>query len=560
MRTPAKRLRIALVLTVLVAGWWTDASSQEVTFERLLNADKEANNWLSYFRDYRGWRYSPLKQINTTNVKRLVPKWIFATEGAGLQLTPLVVDGVMYLTNSNNDVLALNAATGAMLWRYQHELPDNMPSRIWGRWNRGVSIIGNKLIVGTMDAQLIALEVRTGKPLWKVKAGDHTIGEGITSPPIIVKDKAIVGVAPLEFGSRGFVAAYNTDTGEQVWRFYTVPGPGEPGHDTWGRDSWKYGGAAPWIPGTYDPRLNLVFFGTGNPVPMFLHTDVRPGDNLYSDSLIALDAETGRLRWHFQHVPHDLWDLDSQAEPMLVELEHGGRTVSAVIQAHKNGYLYAFDRESGRLLYAKPYAPRITWTRGLDDRGRPRPHMVPTPTGGVFCPSFLGAKNWNHAAYNPLTGYLYIPTSDVCSKITTVPAEPKPGVPYLGGELTLVPDGAYGMMQAVDIQTGTTKWQHRLKYPLYASALTTAGGLVFAGDPAGAFHAFDAQSGDVLWQFSTGPGHRASPITYSVGGRQYIAVPTGWAGPAADLLPGVFPEAKSFPRGSTMVVFGLFEE
>jgi alcohol dehydrogenase (cytochrome c) len=555
-----KGLMLAIVLAVLVAGGLSSAWSQEVTFERLLNADKEANNWLSYFRDFRGWRYSPLKQVDTTNVKRLVPKWVFNTEGAGLQLTPIVADGVMYLTNSNNDVFALNAATGAILWRYQHDLPDAMPSRIWGRWNRGVSLIGNRVIVGTMDAQLIALDARTGKPLWKVKAGDYTIGEGITSPPIIVRDKAIVGVAPLEFGSRGFVAAYNIATGEQVWRFYTVPAPGEPGHETWGGESWKYGGAAPWIPGTYDPRLNLVFFGTGNPVPMFLHTDVRPGDNLYSDSLIALDADTGKLRWYFQHIPHDLWDLDSQAEPMLVDLEHGGKTVSAIIQAHKNGFLYAFDRENGRLLYAKPYVPRITWARGLDNNGRPTPDVAPTAEGAVFCPSFLGAKNWNHAAYNPLTGYVYIPTSDVCSNIKTVATEPKPGAPYVGGDLALVPEGAYGMVQAVDIKTGTTKWQHRLKYPLYASVLTTAGGLVFAGDPAGGFHALDARSGKLLWQYSTGPGHRASSIAYSVAGKQYIAVPSGWAGPAADLLPGVFPEAKSFPRGSAMIVFGLFEE
>lgn len=557
MRSRVKSL-VMLVAGLLFLSSWP-ALGQEVTFERLLNADKDPNNWITYFRDYKGWRYSPLKQINTTNVKRLVPKWSFDMEGAGLQLTPIVVDGVMYITNSNNHVFALDAETGQMLWRYRHELPENMPSRIWGRWNRGVAVAKGVVLQGTMDAQIIALDAKTGKLLWKVKAGDYTLGEGITSPPIIVKDKAIVGVAPLEFGSRGFVSAYSIDTGEELWRFYTVPGPGEPGNETWGGDSWKYGGAAPWIPGTYDPTLNLIYIGTGNPVPMFLYRDVRPGDNLYSDSLIALDADTGRLRWYFQHIPHDLWDLDSQAEPVLVDTEIGGRPVKAILQAHKNGYLYAFDRTTGRLLYVKPYVPRINWTKGLDAMGRPTPNITPTSEGTIFCPAFLGAKNWNHVAYNPMTGYLYVPTADVCAKGTTVPAEPKPGAPYVGGELALVPEGAYGMVQAIEVKTGEIKWQYRTKYPLYSSVLTTGGGLVFTGEPSGRFFALDAQTGELLWQFNTGSGHRASAISYAVGGKQYIAVPAGWAGPAADLLPGVFPEAKEFPRASTLLVFGLFE-
>jgi alcohol dehydrogenase (cytochrome c) len=558
MRSRAKPL-IAFVAGFLLLGPWPTLS-QEVTFDRLLHADKDPNNWITYFRDYRGWRFSPLEQINTTNVKRLVPKWIFDLEGTGLQLTPLVVDGVMYVTNSNHHFFALDAATGKMLWRYRHKLPEDIPSRIWGRWNRGVAVVDGKVIAGTMDAHVIALDAKTGKSLWQIKAGDYKTGEGITSPPIIAKNKAILGVAPLEFIRRGFVAAYNIETGEELWRFYTVPGPGEPGNETWGGDSWKHGGAAPWIPGTYDPTLNLFYLGTGNPVPMFLHSDVRPGDNLYSDSLLALDADTGKLRWHFQHIPHDLWDLDSQAEPVLVDTDIGGKPVQALVQAHKNGYIYAFARATGQLLYAKPYVPRINWTKGLDATGRPTPNVSPTPAGAVFCPSFVGAKNWNHTAYNPVTGYLYVATSDLCAKMTTVPVEPQPGVPYLGGELALVPEGAYGMVQAIEVKTGEIKWQFRTKYPLLASVLATGGGLVFTGEPSGTFFALDARTGELRWQFNMGSGHRASAISYAVDGKQYLPVPAGWAGLAAIVLPGAFPEAEDFPQASTLVVFSLFEE
>jgi alcohol dehydrogenase (cytochrome c) len=293
---------------------------------------------------------------------------------------------------------------------------------------------------------------------------------------------------------------------------------------------------------------------------MFLQHDVRPGDNLYSDSLLALDADTGKLRWYFQHIPHDLWDFDSQAEPVLVDTTIDGKPVQAIVQAHKNGYLYAFARATGQLLYAKPYVPRITWTTGLDAKGRPTPHIVPSPEGAVFCPSLLGAKNWNHTAYNPSTGYLYVATSDLCAKVTTLPVGPQPGVPYLGGEFAFVPEGAYGMVQAIEVKTGESKWQFRTKYPLVSSVLATGGGLVFTGDPSGMFFALDARTSEFLWQFNTGSGHRASAISYAVGGKQYIAVPAGWAGPAAVFLPGAFPEAADFPQASTLIVFGLFEE
>lgn len=549
---------IRLVLLLLLVGVAPGTVlSQEVTFDRLVNADNDPNNWITYYRNYQGWRFSPLKQINTANVKKLVPKWTFQTgPDQGFQVSPLVVDGAMYVTSALNNVFALDAETGKMLWRYNYENPEDMPSKIWGKMHRGVTISRGKLFMGTMDAHLIALDAQTGKLLWKAKVGDYSEGQGITNPPLIVKDKAVIGVSTLEFPTRGFISAYSVDTGERLWQLYTIPGPGEPGNETWLGDSWKTGGGGVWLPPTYDPELNLIYFGTGNAHPMYYGAD-RSGDNLYTASIIAMDPDAGKMKWYFQVIPHDVWDYDSMNETVLADVEIGGRMVKALFQANKNGYLYALDRTNGRFLYAKPFISRINWAKGIDAQGRPIVGLVPSADGISQCPSLFGAKSFNHMAYNPMTRHFYVPAMDMCNKATSVKApESKKGIVNLGGDFLFQGEGAYGVLEAIDATTGEVTWQHRTKYPLFSSALATAGGLVFTGDVEGNFMAVDDRTGERLWQFRTSSGHRGSAISYAVGGKQYIAVPAGWGG-VVGLLAQAFPELKDLNTGSTLFVFGL---
>jgi alcohol dehydrogenase (cytochrome c) len=562
----AKHLSVvAMVVAALVLGFASETWSAEVTYERLLNADREPHNWLTYYGNYRGWRYSALNRINTTNVKRLVVKWAFQTgPDQDFQVTPLVVDGVMYLVNEKNHVFALDAATGKMLWRFNYkEFPDpftQMPVMIWGAGiKRGVSIARGKVLLGTWDAHLIALDAKTGKLLWDTIVDDHEVGYTFTSPPLIVRDKAIIGIMPGEMPNRAHISAYGVDTGKLLWRFYTIPGPGEPGHETWGGDSWQYGCGSAWLPGTYDPELNLFYVGTGNPCPMF-YGDIRPGDNLHTNSILALDPDRGTLKWYFQTTPHDVWDFDAMGELVLVDTEIDGRPAKALLQANKNGYLYALERTTGRFLYAKPFVSQINWTRGLDARGRPSPDVVPTPEGAVLCPGLLGAKNWNHTAYSPQTKYLYVPTIDQCGRVKVVPVKPRKGVMWFGGDAQLLGEGAHGLLQAFDVQTAAIRWQYRSKYPIFASVLATGGDLVLTGDMEGNALAFNASTGERLWTFKTGSALRGSPVSYVAGGKQYIAIPSGWGGPAEFWESPVFPELANATQGSTLFVFGLFED
>ncbi|MCI0529775.1 MAG: PQQ-binding-like beta-propeller repeat protein, partial [Nitrospira sp.] len=378
-----------------------------------------------------------------------------------------------------------------------------------------------------------------------------------TSPPLIVKDKAIIGIGTFAFPTRGFIDAYDIETGKLIWRFYTIPGPGEPGNETWGRgDAWKYGGAAAWMPGTYDPELNLVYMGTGNPYP-YWDGEVRPGDNLYSSSILALDPDTGKLKWYFQVTPHDVWEYDATSERVLVDIEIQGRLVKAFLQANKNGYFYVLDRTNGQLLSAKPFISRIDSIKGLDEKGRPIPGIVPTPEGAVYFPSATGAKNWNQMAYHPQTGYVYIPVILEYLEVKVVRVEPRKGVLYPGGEWRVSPSNWGGQLIAMEVKTGEIKWQYSTKYLMIASVLATAGGLVLTGDMEGNALAFDSSNGKLLWTFNTGSAHHGSPITYAVNGKQYIAVPSGtgrlWVGDYPDSPPGM-------PMTSTLFVFGLFEE
>ncbi len=564
-------LVVAVVGITMFVGLTGSALSGDVTYERLLNADKEPHNWLMYYGSYNAWRYSSLDQINTKNVKKLVVKWAFQTGSAqgfqsgsdqDFQVTPIVADGVMYLTNDKNHVFALNAETGKMLWRYNYEVPDlaKMPAEIWGaKIKRGVSVAKGKVLMATWDAYLLALDAKTGKLLWKTHVDNHEVGYTFSSPAVVVKDHVIIGIMAGEMPNRGHISAYDVDTGKLQWLFYTIPGPGEPGHETWGGETWQYGCGAAWMPGTYDPELNLFYIGTGNPCAMY-DGDPRPGDNLYTDSILALDPDTGKLKWYFQVVPHDLWDYDAVNEPVLIDTEIQGKPVKALFQANKNGYFYALDRTNGQLLYVKPFVSRITWTKGLDGKGRPTPGVMPTSEGAIFCPGVFGAKNWNHMAYSPQTGLVYMPVIDQCGNPKVVSVKPRKGVLWLGGEHHILGEGAHGLLEALDVRTGEIKWKYRSKYPILSSVLSTAGGLVFTGDLEGNALAFDVLKGELLWKFNTGSGLRGSPISYAVGGKQYIAVPSGWGGLGASFQPEAFPELADATTGSTLFVFGLFEE
>ena len=530
-----------------------------VNYERIRQARSEPQNWLTYYGAYDGQRYSPLDQINTENVGRLKPVWVFQCGAVGLQAgattyafeaAPLVVDGVMYITGWDGWCWALDAVTGQELWRYKHAIPFDV-SLCCGNVNRGVAVAHGKVFFVSQNAHLIALDATNGKCVWDKVYGDVRAGESATVAPLIIKDKVIVGSSGGEFGVRGHLDAFDIDSGEHQWRCYTVPKPGEPGSETWPADgeAWARGGANCWLTGTYDPELNLLYVGTGNPAPDF-DGEVRPGDNLFTDSLVAVDPDVGEIRWHYQYNPHDVWDYDSISEHILFELE--GRKVLAHFD--KNGYGFILDRTDGQLIRVFPFVDRITWGEITPD-GKVTPKMFPDKEGEPvhFWPGPAGGKEWTHAAYSPETGLLYVPVQEVGATATRRRREFKEGIPYWGAGVAVDIEDAYGSVSAFDPATGQEAWRWRNETPICASVLATGGGLVFAGEPTGEFNALNARTGEQLWQFQCGSGHHSSPTTYSVGGRQYIAVPSGWGGWIEGFNPGML----GAPHGAALFVFAL---
>ena len=486
-------------------------------------------DWLSYGLTAGGTRSSELKQIDRGNVARLAPKWIFQSHVAGgMETTPLVTGGLMYVTGVSNNAWALDARTGKSIWRYASTPPKGGLGLCCGEVNRGFAKIGNKLFKVNIEDHLVALDAKTGAVLWDTEIADYRKGYSGTVAPLAVKNLVVVGTAGAEFGIRGFVDAYDADTGKRVWRFYTVAGPGEPGGDTWGGASWQRGGGSTWVTGTFDPELNLVYWGTGNPGPD-MNGDVRPGDNLYTCSIIALDADTGKLKWHFQATPHDSHDWDAVADPVLADLTIGGRRVKAVIQANRNGFFYALDRTNGKLLTAKSYT-KVTWATGIGTDGRPKlvPGQDPTEDGTVSCPGLGGGHNWQATSYSPGTGLFYFGSTDGCHVYYKTKYEPIEGQWYqLSTVDDVKKDPATGSIVAVDPTTGDTEWRLELLDSPSGGMLTTAGGLLFTGDRYGYLIALDAKSGKVLWKFQTGSGIGSAPITYELDGKQYIAVASG---------------------------------
>ncbi|MFN7997580.1 MAG: PQQ-binding-like beta-propeller repeat protein [Bryobacteraceae bacterium] len=515
-----------------------------VSPDRLLGAGADSDNWLMYGRDYGNQRFSALQAIRRDNVRNLAPVWSFQTGVPdGLEATPLYADGVIFLTTSWNHVFAIDARTGAELWHYRRHLPQKM-TYCCGPVNRGPAISGDKLYLGTLDAHLVAMDARTGRVRWDAEIGRVSDNLSATSPPLVVDDKVIVGMAGGDYQSRGFIDAYQAETGERLWRFYTAE---------------AQRGGATWMNGSYDPELKLIYWGTGNPNPDY-DGDARPGDNLYTDSVVALDAQTGKLRWHYQFTPHDVWDYDGVNEMVLVDLHVDGRAVKGMLHADRNGHFYALDRTDGTFLYAKPFV-RVTWTKGFTN-GRPNvdPRAIPTPKGVTVCPGAAGGKEWNAMSYSPVTRMMYIPAIENCAVFSNYGVEARRlGLPPGPSGFSYLPNQAYGKLIALRVDTGEAAWEVKTRTPMGGGTLATAGGVVFAGDPEGNFAAYGTEDGKRLWSYQTGSGIRGAPIAYRLDGKEYIAVAAGMAGAVGGFTGAGAPWMRDYRSGGTLFVFSLFE-
>jgi alcohol dehydrogenase (cytochrome c) len=530
----------ALLMLSLVCG----SLSAQISSDRLLHAAQEPRNWLTYSGSYMSQRYSTLGQITPQNVKALEQKWVFQAESLQkFETTPLVIDGVIYLTQPPNDVLALDGRTGRAFWMYQYR-PSPASKPCCGAVNRGLAVLGDVLFMATIDAHLIAIDAKSGKPLWNSKVAEADAGYTMTLAPLVVKDKVVVGVAGGEYGIRGFIAAYDAKTGKEAWRFYTIPGPGERGHDTWPADSWQHGGASVWMTGSYDPELNLTYWGIGNPGPDW-NPSQRKGANLYSDSAVALDADTGKLKWHFQFTPNDPYDYDSVQVPVLADANWDGRMRKLLLWANRNGFFYVLDRTNGEFLSGHPFV-KVTWASGLDDSGRPM--ITPQPPGTPVYPGVQGGTNWYSPSYSPRTGLFYVSAwEDYASIFEPQENEYKSGQRFMGGRPMSPIPGApnpnlrgapintwteatgHGAVLALDLRTGQKKWKFEMTDVTDSGILTTASDLLFTGGREGYFHALDARTGALLWKASVGGQVSAAPITYEIDGKQQVAIAAGHA-------------------------------
>ena len=594
MRTRARLatwgVLIASALPVILAGGCTGMSSESktaamapaprakataaptdyapVTDQRLVNPEPE--NWLMYRRTYDGWGYSPLEQVTPANAATLVPVWTFSTGVAeGHQAPPIVNNGVMFVSTPQNQVLALDAKSGELLWRYKRDLPEDLfqlhPT------NRGVGLYEDKVYLATLDAHVVALDAKTGKVVWDQTVEDYKKGYYMTLAPLVAKGKIIVGVSGGELGIRGFVQALDARTGGSAWKTFTIPAPGEPGSDTWKGDAWRTGGVSVWITGTYDPQLNLTYWGTGNAAQWI--GDQRPGDNLYSASVLALDADSGKLRAYHQYHWNDSWDWDEVSAPVLMDVKRGDRTIKGLVHPARNGYLWLLERRADAIAFvdAKPYVKQTAFT-SIDPRtGRPTYDESKKPVTGkkvAFCPSLWGGKDWVPAAYSPKTGYLYIPANEnLCGSLLGVEQKYEPGKIWLGSEIkdigldVTAGTGHIGEIQAWDMNTGQKVWTRTFESHNWGPVLATGGGLIFAGGTNDRyFRAFDAKTGDLMWQWRTNSGITAVPSSFAVDGVQYIAVQSGWGVDAQrmqDSLDAFRGTKTDVPQGGVIWVFAV---
>ncbi len=500
------------------------ASMAQVPFERIAQADKEPGNWLTYSRNLQGHRYSPLAEITTANVKDLKVQWVYQFETTRNEVSPIVIDGILYITGPNT-AAALDGRTGRTLWEWKRNIPADYRSIGFGRVNRGPAVLDSTLYVTTLDCYLVALDLKSGSQKWATKVADYKLGYSMTLAPLAIKGKVVIGTSGGEAGIRGFVDAYDSKTGERAWRFYTIPGKEESGVETWAGESYRTGGGSTWVTGAYDPDLNTVYWGVGNPSPDW-NGDKRLGDNLYTCSLVALDGETGKRKWHFQFTPHDTHDWDSAHVPMLYEAEVRGKKRSVVAIANRNAFFYVLDRKSGEFLAGRSYAKQ-TWARGLDDKGRPMviPGTDPSEKGTLLWPNLNGATVWFSPSYSPDTKLVYVSTREAGAVYYKRDQDFQEGTFFAGGgEEELHPDDTWGAIRALDSATGEMRWEFRLLSPPWAGVMATGGGLVFSGSQEGNFYALDARSGKPLWDFQTGGNVTANPVSFIVDGKQRIAV------------------------------------
>jgi alcohol dehydrogenase (cytochrome c) len=539
-----------------------------VTADRLKKPDD--GDWLTVRRTYDGWGYSPLDEITPANVARLQPAWVFATGVTnGHEAPPMVNNGVMFVATPSNQVIAIDARTGGLLWRYRRPLPEDVI--LLHGTSRGVALYRDKVFFAAGEAVLVAVDAATGKEVWTATVADNKQGYYMSVAPLVADGKVMVGASGGELGVRGFVAAYNADTGEQVWKTYMVPAPGEPGSETWPKgDQWKTGGASVWVTGTYDPETNLAFWGTGNGGPWM--GDQRPGDNLYISSTVALDVATGGIKGHFQYDPNESWDWDEVSPPIVVDYQRNGRTIKGLINVARDGYLWFLERTSGKINFVEgmPFVKQNVF-KSLDKKtGRPDVDPARQPGTGKeaeFCPSHWGGKNWPPIAFSPKTRMIYIPANEnLCTRILGRPVTYTAGRPFTGAATTMlmVPGADHiGEVQAWNVDTGKRAWTHNFASSAnWGPMLATGGGLVFSGGTNDRrFRAFDASSGAVLWEFPTNSGIIGQPSSFSVDGKQYIAVQSGWGidargmqGSLNRISPGRFREV---PEGGAVWVFAV---
>jgi alcohol dehydrogenase (cytochrome c) len=521
---------VRAAVLVLIALSASDAFAQ-VPYQRILAADREPSDWLTYSGNYQSHRFSQLNQINRQNVAQLKPAWIYQVRRTGIvETSPIVADGVMYITEPPSTVTALDVRTGRPLWTWTPAIPPDVIIIGSPPVNRGVAALDDKVFVGTVHGHLVALDAKSGAVRWDVVVGDNKLAYYLTSAPLAIDGRIIVGVSGAEAGIRGYLDAYDPKTGRRVWRTHTIPAPGEPGSETWGGDSWKTGGGSAWLTGSYDPALNLLYWGTGNPGPDW-NGDGRPGDNLYTCSLLAIDPTDGKIKWHFQFTPHDTHDWDSNEIPVLFDATIDGRARKLVTMANRNAFYYVLDRETGEFLRGVQYAKQ-TWTDGLSARGRPylRPGLDPSFEGTLVWPNIVGAANWYSPTYSPQTKLFYQATREMGTYYLKGEADYKPGQAFAGGGgRALNGDDAWGAVRALDSTTGSLKWEFKLVTPPMAGLLSTAGGLVFGGSEEGNFFALDADTGKPLWDLQLGGAIRANPISFAVDGKQYVAIAAGYS-------------------------------
>jgi alcohol dehydrogenase (cytochrome c) len=551
-----KRIAMAIGLAVIVSH---GASAQ--TSEQLVKGATDTSNVLNYGMGYNLNRFSTLDQINKDTVKNLVPVWNYSlADDRSEESQPLVYQGVIYVT-THSATMAIDAKTGKQIWKTKVEYPPETPRIVCcGIINRGAALFDGKVFRTTLDANVIALDAKTGKELWRQKAADIKEGYSMTVAPLVADGVVLTGISGAEFGIRGFIDGWDPATGKHLWRTHTIPSPDEPGGDTWKGDTWKFGGGSTWITGSYDPELNTVYWGIGNPGPF--NSAVRPGDNLYTCSVLALDPKTGKIKWHYQFSPNNPFDYDSVAEMVLADMNIEGKPTKVLMDANRNGFFYVLDRTNGKLLAANPYV-KVNWATGIDLKtGRPiETDITRDAREGkkvTVYPSILGGKNWEPMSYNPQTGIAYANTLAFGGHYKTEPVTYKAGEWYLGMDLTDLwewGDGPRGHLKAIDPLTGKTKWEAPSDIPRFSGVLSTAGGVVFSGQLTGEFEAFDADSGKKLWQFQTGSGIEGQPVTWQQDGVQYVAVASGYGG-VYSLFSGDERLAK-VPPGGSLWVFAL---